>query len=106
MKLDSIGKNIKKYRLSKNLRQEDLAELAELSANYIGSLERGEKTPSLPTFIEILNALEASADIVFSDVLNSGYIVKDSLLHEQLAQLSPEERKRVYNIIETFLKTS
>lgn len=106
MKLDSIGKNIKKYRLSKKLRQEDLAELAELSANYIGSVERGEKTPSLPTFIEILNALEASADIVLSDVLESGYTVKESLFHEQLSMLSPEERNRIYSIIETFLKTS
>ncbi len=106
MKLDSIGKNIKKYRLSKNLRQEDLAELAKLSANYIGLVERGEKTPSLPTFIEILNALNASADIVLSDVLDSGYTVKESLLNEQMDKLSPEERERVYNIIETFLKTS
>lgn len=106
MELDSIGKNLKKYRLSQNLRQEDLAELAELSANYIGSVERGEKTPSLPTFIDILNALHASADIVLADVLSSGYKVKESLLHEQLDKLPPEERKRIYNIIETFLKTS
>ncbi len=106
MKLDSIGRNIRKYRLSKHLRQEDLAELAELSTNYIGLVERGKKIPSLLTFIEILNALNASADIVLADVLASGYTIKNSLLNERMNKLPPEERKHIYHIIETFLKTS
>lgn len=47
MQLDSIGKNIRVFRLAKKLRQEDLAEKAELSTNYIGMVERGEKVLSL-----------------------------------------------------------
>ncbi len=58
MKLDTIGKNIRKFRLAKKLRQEDLAEKTDLTTNYIGMVERGEKNPSLETFIKILNALE------------------------------------------------
>lgn len=57
MKLDTIGKNIRKFRLVKKLRQEDLAEKTDLTTNYIGMVERGEKIPSLETFIKILNAL-------------------------------------------------
>lgn len=34
MKLDTIGKNIRKFRLAKKMRQEDLAEKSGLSANY------------------------------------------------------------------------
>ena len=64
MKLATIGKNIRKYRLMKKLRQEDLAEKAGLTANYIGMVERGEKIPSLETFIKILNTLGVSADMV------------------------------------------
>ncbi|MFR8719658.1 MAG: helix-turn-helix domain-containing protein [Coprococcus comes] len=60
MKLDTIGKNIRKFRLVKKLRQEDLAERTGLTANYIGMVERGEKIPSLETFIKILNALGVS----------------------------------------------
>ena len=33
MRLESIGKNIRKYRLMRKLRQEDLAEKADLSIN-------------------------------------------------------------------------
>ena len=63
MELESIGRNIRKFRLMRNLRQEDLAEMAGLSINYVGALERGEKIPSLETFIVLLNALEVSSDI-------------------------------------------
>lgn len=38
MKLDTIGKNIRKFREAKKLRQEDLAEKAELTTNYIGMI--------------------------------------------------------------------
>lgn len=62
MELESIGRNIRKFRLMRNLRQEDLAEMAGLSINYVGALERGEKIPSLETFIVLLNALEVSSD--------------------------------------------
>ena len=57
MKLDTIGKNIRKFRLARKLRQEDLAEKTDLTTNYIGMVERGEKIPSLETFIKIVNAL-------------------------------------------------
>ena len=58
----------------KKLRQEDLAEKAGLTANYIGMVERGEKIPSLETFIKILNALGVSADMVLSDVLETVFM--------------------------------
>ena len=60
MKLDSIGKNIRAYRQAKKLRQEDLAEKTGLSANCVSMVERGEKIPSLETFICIANALGVS----------------------------------------------
>ena len=101
---DSIGKNIRKYRLEKKLRQEDLAERAGLSTNYIGMVERGEKIPALETFITILNVLEVSADVILADVLVTGYAVKDSLLAEKLTKLSKEERERIYAVIDTLIQ--
>ena len=72
MNYDSIGKNIRSYRIKRKLRQEDLAEITDLSVTYIGMVERGEKIPALETFIKILNALEVSADIILADVLKVG----------------------------------
>lgn len=106
MKLDSIGKNIRKYRIAKKLRQEDLAEKAGLSANYIGMLERGEKIPSLETFITILNVLQISADMVLADVVATGYTVKNSMLDEKLSKLSNEDRETIYDVVDTLVKHS
>ena len=78
--LGSIGRNIRKYWLMRKLRQEDLAEKANLSINYIGAIERGEKTPSLETLIVIINTLGVSADMILADVIDRGYVVRDSLL--------------------------
>ena len=106
MKLDTIGKNIRKFREIKKLRQEDLAEKTDLTTNYIGMIERGEKIPSLETFINILNSLGVSADMVLSDVLDNGYKVKDSLLNEKLEKLVQEDRNRIYEVIDTMMKHS
>lgn len=106
MKLDTIGKNIRKFREIKKLRQEDLPEKTDLTTNYIGMIERGEKIPSLETFINILNSLGVSADMVLSDVLDNGYTVKDSLLNEKLEKLVPEDRNRIYEVIDTMMKHS
>lgn len=106
MKLDTIGKNIRKFREIKKLRQEDLAEKTDLTTNYIGMIERGEKIHSLETFINILNSLGVSADMVLSDVLDNGYTVKDSLLNEKLEKLVPEDRNRIYEVIDTMMKHS
>lgn len=106
MKLDTIGKNIRKFREIKKLRQEDLAEKTDLTTNYIGMIERGEKIPSLETFINILNSLGVSADMVLSDILDNGYTVKDSLLNEKLEKLVPEDRNRIYEVIDTMMKHS
>lgn len=106
MKLDTIGKNIRIFREIKKLRQEDLAEKTDLTTNYIGMIERGEKIPSLETFINILNSLGVSADMVLSDVLDNGYTVKDSLLNEKLEKLVPEDRNRIYEVIDTMMKHS
>lgn len=106
MELESIGKNIRKYRLMKKLRQEDLAEKAGLSINYIGSIERGEKIPSLETLIVIINALGISADMVLADVVDTGYTVKNSLLAEKLDKISDEDRTKIYDVIDTMIKHS
>lgn len=106
MGLESIGKHISEFRHLRKLRQEDLAEITGLSTNYIGAVERGEKIPSLETFIDILNALSVSADVVLSDVLQEGYLVKASTLGDQLKTLSTKDQKRIFDVIEVLIKHS
>lgn len=106
MNLDTIGKNIRQFRIEKKMSQEDLAEKAGLSSNYIGMIERGEKIPSLTTFINILNSLGVSADMILTDVLNTGYTVKNSMLNEKIEKLTPQDRVKIYEIINILIKNS
>lgn len=100
----TIGANLRKIRTQNKLRQEDVAERANLSVNYIGAVERGERLPSLETFITILNAIGASADVVLSDVLENGYEIKNSILADKLKTLSKDELSRVYEVIDALLR--
>lgn len=102
MDLVSIGKNIRKYRQQKGLRQEDLAEKAGLSVNYIGMIERGDKIPALDTFITIVNALGVSADMLLCDVIDVGYTVKASLLAEKVSQIPRADQERFWAVAEVF----
>lgn len=104
MDYKSIGKHIRTCRIQKKLRQEDVAEMVDLSPNYYGSIERGEKIPALDTFITILNTLELSADHVLADVLKVGYTKKNSALDEKMKELSESERARIYDVLDVLLR--
>ena len=78
----------------------------DLTTNYIGMVERGEKIPSFETFIKIVNALGVSSDMVLTDALETGYTVKNSMLNEKLEKLDSEVRNRIYEVIDTLVKQS
>lgn len=106
MKYETIGLNMRRFRIEKNLRQEDIAERTGLSANYIGMIERGEKIPSLEKFIDICNALQVSADQILSDVLDTGYNIKSSMLTEKISKLEKSDREKVYAVIDAMIAHS
>ena len=106
MKLNSIGKYVRKSRIAKGFRQEDLAEMIDLSSVYVGMLERGEKVASLETLVKIANALDVSSDYLLCEVLNNGYKVKDSMLNEKLDSVCDEDRIKIYDVIDTMISHS
>lgn len=53
-----IGIRIKVARFDKKISQEKLAEIANLNKNTIGSIERGEISPTIDTLYKIAQALE------------------------------------------------
>lgn len=106
MDFKDIGKQIKRKRVEKNWRQEDLAEYTNLSVPYIGMIERGEKLPRLETFILIANVLGASADELLANVLTNGYALQMAKHSHKLNDLSSRDQKILYEIIEIFIKNA
>ncbi len=57
----SFGKAIRKKRKSLGLTLEQVAERAGLSPNYVGTVENGERDPSLSTVLALAKALRVPA---------------------------------------------
>ncbi len=56
-----IRKNIKKYRLEKNLTQQDLADMTEMSREYICDIENDSRAKHLT--ISVLGRISEALDI-------------------------------------------
>lgn len=53
-----FGGTVRRLREERRLTQAQLAEAAELSATYLGIIERGENVPTLSVILQIASALD------------------------------------------------
>lgn len=70
-----LGFEIKQARLAANLSQEQLAELLNVDRTYISFLESGKRSPSLETFIQLLNHLDIKLSFLPYEWLQKLYSV-------------------------------
>jgi transcriptional regulator with XRE-family HTH domain len=59
-----LADNLRKHRAKANLTQEQLAWKVELSPDFIGRIERSERTISLDNLEKIAKALKISPDLL------------------------------------------
>ena len=58
--LKIFGSRVKELRLEKNLTQQELAEKINLSTNFIGMVERGERNTSVDKIFKLAKAFNIS----------------------------------------------
>ena len=64
-----IGQRVKEYRCRQNLKQDELAWDANLSAPYLSCIENGVKQASLGSLVRIADALNVTIDyLLFGDI--------------------------------------
>ena len=63
-----LGDSIRIFRKKAGLTQEKLAELADLHRNYIGEVERGEKTVSVDALLRIAAAVKVPLRRIVADL--------------------------------------
>ena len=61
-----IGQKIRRARQNLNLSQEQLAEACDLSASFLGHIERGTRKLSLETFAALCSVLNLTPDYLLS----------------------------------------
>lgn len=104
MDLKVVGLRIKEAREAKNLTQEDLAALVDLSPTHISVIERGLKAVKLDKFVAIANALDVSADRLLVDVVTRSVDGVANELSQAIKKYPPDEQKRIIRAVRAYVE--
>ncbi len=104
-----LGLRIKQRRKMKKLTQENLAELINVSPHYVYEIEKGLKTMSLSTLVDVSTALNISTDyLLFGtqpvSASSTTEIIPSDKLNSILQNLSPQKRDDIANILSVLLQ--
>ena len=88
-----FGRRIRALRRKQSLTQEELAEKGDLSASFMGHIERGSRIASIDTLVALCNALQTSPQYLLAASLD------DELTHHLPSKFSPEERCKLSTLL-------
>ena len=66
--LQKFGKRLKALRLDHSLTQLELAEILDVSPNFIGMIERGERNTTVENVFKIARALNVKPSNLFEEL--------------------------------------
>ena len=94
-----IGKRIRVERRRRELTQERLAELADISDSFLGHIERGGRALSIETLVKLANVLELSIEYVICGEYNYQPNMLPAEVADALNQMSTSQRKVFLNMM-------
>lgn len=94
-----IGSRVRALRLERKLTQEKLAERAGVGVTHISHIETGNTIPSLQTLVDIMNALECSADELFCLEVNKSRPALNNWLSDLVADCDSTEAKLIADTV-------
>lgn len=97
----SIGNRIKEIRTAKGWTQAKLAEESGVEPSNISHIERAATKLSLPTMVNIANALEVTLDeLAYGSLVKNSHI-SVKIIDEVLSDCSDDELKALAEVIKT-----
>jgi len=94
-----LGRRIREQRQLKGFSQDDLAKKIGVGSLHLGHIERGNKTPSMETFVKIVNVLNVPADILLRDAVDSGKLfILNEVTHE-MKNLAPAHLRIITELV-------
>jgi len=103
MDKEILGSRIREQRKERKMTLEKFAEAAGIGLVYLGEIERGEKMPSMGTFIKIVNNLGLSADFILRDELVATKPLVLNEVTKKMKDLSPLHLKMVKDVVITMV---
>lgn len=96
---ENIARKLKEVRLSKELTQEYIADIADVNTSHISNIENNRVKISLSTLIHVCNALDVTADSILADEYNEpSSALEHEILHE-LQSCPLETQKQILKIV-------
>lgn len=99
----TIGKHIQQYRFELDKTQEEIAEKANISKNYLSKIETGKSAGRLDKYYSIAKALGVTIDMLIDNTSNRASS-DNQLFYNQLlsliSSLSLNQRKKLIEFIE------
>ena len=96
-----IGNRIKELRTVKGWTQAKLAEVSGVEPSNISHIERAATKLSLPTLVNIANALGVTLDeIAYGSLIKSSH-VSAKIIDDIISDCTPEELKSLAEVIRT-----
>ncbi len=66
--LERFGKRIKALRIDKGLTQAQLAEVLDMSSNFVGMIERGNRNTTVENVFKLARALNVKPSNIFEEL--------------------------------------
>jgi len=101
-----VGVRVRTERKRLGLTQEELAEKADITANFLGHIERGTKKTSLETIEKLATALEIPVGNLFSEMKYEPK--KEDMSLKKLSLLlkdsEPKDKKLILKLVKMLLR--
>jgi transcriptional regulator with XRE-family HTH domain len=100
-----FGSRIRSLREAAGISRERAAENADINANYLGEIERGEKWPSIEVIQRLAGALSVSPSAFFEfEGEERDSAVLRSKLHELLAARNAEQLQQATRVLKALFQ--
>src|SRR5208337_663551 len=100
-----FGSRIRSIREAADLSREVVAEKADINANYLGEIERGEKWPSIEVIQRLAGALSVSPSAFLefeAEEVDSNVLL--ATLHKVLANRSTEQLQQAIRVLKALFQ--
>ena len=97
---EKLGLRIKSIRTSKNLTQENLAQLVDCNVSHISNIENNHTKVSLIMLLAIANALNTSIDYLLSEQYENSSLALDNAILRAVKDCDNAKKEKILKMIE------
>lgn len=99
-----FGQIIRKHRLQKGMKQEELEEKLGLSINYMSRIENGKSGLANNKLAKCMNILQITPNILYKELITDEELQKQIEISEKISKMSSKEIDVLLEMVETLKK--